>query len=140
MLHRDPACKADAPPQIGIRALSLVLVAGVAMPWLVVPTRCCSQGSFVRSLNKFHGSRYGTSLRESDYFSYHFADVWGCSDEEVRFDNCRRSSLIRLPSLDQAALCRLCAGEGLLSECNWANANEAGDVTIAFQCRRHLHA
>ena len=43
-----------------------------------------AQAQFVRSLSKFHNSRFGTSHTESDYFSYHFADVWGCSTEEVR--------------------------------------------------------
>lgn len=55
--------------------------------WLLAPVQSAlpliPQGWFVRALNKFHNARFGTSYREADYFSYHFSDVWGCTDAVV---------------------------------------------------------
>jgi hypothetical protein len=41
-------------------------------------------GAFVEGLCGYHNETHGTALEEHDYFSYHFADVWGTSVEEVR--------------------------------------------------------
>lgn len=41
------------------------------------------QGAFVEQLCAFHNATYGTSHTPADYHSYHFADVWEISNEEV---------------------------------------------------------
>ncbi|CAN8061964.1 unnamed protein product [Agarophyton chilense] len=40
-------------------------------------------GDFVTSLCSFHNERYGTSLKQSDFFSYRFCDVWGGNDRQA---------------------------------------------------------
>lgn len=39
-------------------------------------------GDFVPQLVLFHNERYGTSLRNEDFHTYHFANVWGGTNEE----------------------------------------------------------
>jgi len=40
-------------------------------------------GQFLQQLALFHNEEYGTSLTIKDFHSYHFADVWECTDEEA---------------------------------------------------------
>jgi hypothetical protein len=101
------------------------------------------QGSFVRALNKFHGAKFGTSLRESDYFSYHFSDVWGCSDEEVsiwaclatflcavryNLDLCSRDGYLRHPTRSSES----CSRECLVCCVYWARGSQASARVSAF--------
>lgn len=39
-------------------------------------------GQFLPAVIKWHNEEYDTNHTLTDYFSYHFAYVWGCSDEE----------------------------------------------------------
>lgn len=41
-------------------------------------------GAFVESLAAWHNENHKTVLTAADFHSYHFADVWGGSDEEAR--------------------------------------------------------
>lgn len=38
---------------------------------------------FVRPLAEFHNKNYGTNLKEDDFFSYEFYDVWGGNYDDV---------------------------------------------------------
>ncbi len=40
-------------------------------------------GMFVHSMCTFVNGKSNTSWKADDFVSYHFADVWKCSDEEV---------------------------------------------------------
>jgi hypothetical protein len=45
---------------------------------------CQAQGTFVAALCEYTNAVHGTSFTEAQFFSYHFADVWKCEEEEVR--------------------------------------------------------
>ena len=41
-------------------------------------------GEFIPPLAQFHNATYGSSLRPEDFHSYHFASVWGGTNEEAQ--------------------------------------------------------
>lgn len=38
---------------------------------------------FIEPLNKWHNRVYETDFKESDYISYFFSEIWGCSGDEA---------------------------------------------------------
>ena len=40
-------------------------------------------GQFVPAIVAFHNATYGSSYTAEDFFSYRFADVWQCHDDEA---------------------------------------------------------
>ena len=52
------------------------------------------QGTFVADMCTFMARTRGTAWKEADYFSYHFSDVWRCSEEEVMPERSLSSAVV----------------------------------------------